>query len=117
MTNDASTPSAGSAINTPAIRKGVSIAGLVLAFLMPPVGLVVSVGVFIWAKRSGERGGLSLAGIVLAAVMLITMVIVGFWIFTQLVDAANAGALDLQSLCVHRDRWGWLLDSLRYACR
>ena len=31
--------------------------------------------------------------------------------------AARDGAIDLEALCVHRDRWGWLLDSLRYACR
>ncbi|HMR48240.1 MAG TPA: hypothetical protein PKE40_06410 [Arachnia sp.] len=117
MVSDSSTVDSGNAINAPTIRKGASIAGLVLAFIMPPVGLVVSVATYIWSKRSGERGSLALAGIVVGIVLLITMVVVGFWIFTQLVDAAGAGALDLQALCVHRDRWGWLLDSLRYACR
>lgn len=117
MTDASSPADSGNAINAPTIRKGASIAGLVLAFIMPPVGLVTSVAAYIWSKRSGERGGLALAGIVVAAVLLITMVIVGFWIFTQLIDAASAGALDLQALCVHRDRWGWLLDSLRYVCR
>lgn len=114
---DVSSAETGNAINAPAIRKGAAIAGLVLAVIMPAVGLVVSAATYIWAKRSGEGGGLSLAGIVVAVVMLVAMVIVGFWIFTQLIDAANAGALDLQALCVHRERWGWLLDSLRYACR
>lgn len=114
---DVSSAETGNTINTPAIRKGASIAGLVLAFIMPAVGLVVSGATYIWAKRSGEGGGLSLVGIVVSVALLIAMVLVGFWIFTQLIDAANAGALDLQALCVHRDRWGWLLDSLRYACR
>ncbi len=114
---DASDAEPGNTIDTPTIRRGAAIASLVLAVVMPAVGLVVSVATYIWAKRSGESGGLSLAGIVVAAVLLVTMVIVGFWIFSQLIDAANAGALDLQALCVHRERWGWLIDSLRYVCR
>jgi hypothetical protein len=32
-------------------------------------------------------------------------------------DALSGGRARVVALCVHRDRWGWLLDSLRYACR
>ncbi len=115
--SDSSHTDSGRGLDAATIRKGASITALVLAVIMPAVGLVLSVATFIWAKRSGERGTLSLAGIVVSVVLLITMVIVGFFILSQLIDAANAGALNVEALCAHRDRWGWLIDSLRYACR
>lgn len=99
------------------LRKGATIAGLVLAVLMPVVGLVVSVATYIWAKRSGEGGGLSVVGIVVSVVLMIATVLVGFFLFTQLMAAAQDGALNFEALCAHQDRWGWLLDSLRYVCR
>ncbi|MCA0252092.1 MAG: hypothetical protein LCH76_07370 [Actinobacteria bacterium] len=117
MADNASSTESGSSLDLAAIRKGASITAFVLAIIMPAIGLVLSIATYIWAKRSGERGTLSLWGIVVGAVMLIAMVIVGFFIFTQLVSAAGDGALNLEALCVHRDRWGWLLDSLRYVCR
>lgn len=115
--SDASSTDSGNGLDLAAIRKGATITALVLAFIMPPIGLVLSIAAFIWGKRSGEGAKLALAGIVVGVVMLITMVIVGFMIFTQLVAAAGDGALNMEALCVHRDRWGWLLDSLRYVCR
>lgn len=99
------------------IRKGAGIVSLVLAVITPPVGLVLSIATLIWARRSGEKGILAVCGVVVSVVLLITMVIVGFVLFGQLVNAANDGLIDVQALCVHRDRWGWLIDSLRYACR
>ncbi len=115
--SDNSRTDAGSGLDLAGIRKGATITALVLAFIMPPIGLVLSIATFIWGKRSGESAKLALAGIVVGVVMLITMVIVGFFIFTQLVAAAGDGALNLEALCVHRDRWGWLLNGLRYVCR
>ncbi len=117
MSDDTSPTETERSIDWRVIRKGATITAFVLSIIMPMVGLVLSVAAFVWAKRSGERGTLALAGIVVGAVLLVTMVIVGFVLFTQLMAAARDGAIDLEALCVHRDRWGWLLDSLRYACR
>lgn len=113
---DSTSSSDSRTLDAGSIRKGATITAFTLAIIMPAVGLVLSIATFLWAKRSGEPGTLSKWGIVVSAVLLIATVIVGFFIFTQLVGAARDGALDLQALCVHRDRWGWLLDSLRYVC-
>ena len=117
MPADTSPTESGRSLDWAVVRKGATITAFVLSIIMPMVGLVLSVAAFVWAKRSGERGTLALAGIVVGAVLLITMVIVGFVLFGQVLAAARDGAIDLEALCVHRDRWGWLLDSLRYACR
>lgn len=117
MTSASSLDAAGRSLDAATVRRGMGVVGLVLAFLAPVVGLVVSVVTLVWARRSGERAGPAVWGIVVAVVLIVATVVVGFLLFTQLVGAANDGLLDVQSLCVHRDRWGWLIDSLRYACR
>ena len=52
--SDASSTDSGRGLDLAAIRKGATITALVLAFIMPPIGLVLSIAAFIWGKRSGE---------------------------------------------------------------
>ena len=99
------------------LLKGASIVGLVLAFIVPFVGLVASIATLIWARRTGENGMLSIWGIVVSVVILIFGVIVSIIVISTFARAASDGAIDIQALCAHRDQWGWLIDSLRYACR
>jgi hypothetical protein len=51
---------------------GVAIAGFILAFLIAPIGLILSIIGLITARRSGQKGkGLAIGGIVVALLMSI----------------------------------------------
>ncbi|NMN00070.1 hypothetical protein G1C96_0647 [Bifidobacterium sp. DSM 109958] len=69
----------------PAARpwNSLSIVGLVLAFVVPPAGLIVSVIALLQIGRTGERGkGLSVAGIVLGVLntlLIVLSVVFVFW--------------------------------------
>lgn len=115
--NTVSPDAAGESLDPTALRKGAGIVSLALAVVTPPVGLVFSVATLIWAKRSGESGTLAIWGIVVSLTLIVTAVIASVVLFNQLANAAGDGLIDVQALCVHRDRWGWLIDSLRYVCR
>lgn len=113
MVTTASTTSEGSV----GIVKGASIVSFVLAFLMPVVGLVGSIAMLIWSKRAGASTRLPVWGILVSIVMIIVTIVVALIALSLFTSAANAGAVDIQALCAHRDQWGWLIDSLRYVCR
>jgi len=97
--------------------RGASVVGLVLAVIMPPVGLVASIATLIWARHEGQSATLSIWGIVVSVVLIITGIILGFIALSMLTSAANAGALNIEALCADRRQWSWLIDSLRYVCR
>ena len=103
--------------NLALIQKGLAIGSLVLAFFMPPVGIVGSIASLIWAKRSGTSTKIPVWGIVVGVVMVIVGIVVGIIALVLLQNAVNAGALNLEALCSNRSQWGWVLDSLRYVCR
>ncbi|HMQ96370.1 MAG TPA: hypothetical protein PKD19_04080 [Candidatus Saccharibacteria bacterium] len=97
--------------------KGAGIASIVLAIVNPPVGLVASVATFIWARRTGMPTTLAVWGMIVAVLTMIIMTMVAIWVLSILATAAADGAINMEALCQHRDSWGWLIDSLRYACR
>lgn len=99
------------------LRKGVGIVAFVLAIVMPAVGLITNIAVLIWKKKSGESALLPVWGIIISLVLIVATIVVGLIALSLFRNAANAGAVDIQALCVHRDQWGWLIDSLRYVCR
>ena len=99
------------------VQKWVAIASLVLAILLPVVGLVGSIVSFVWAKRTATSTRIPGWGIIVSIVMIIVGIVLGIIAFVLFTNAVNAGALDLEALCSKRDAWGWLLDSLRYVCR
>ncbi len=110
-------PSASGRSDTRWAQRGVAIGSLVLAILMPVVGLVGSIVSLVWAKRIGAGTKLPAAGIVVSIIMIILGVVLGIIAFVMFTNAVNAGALNLEALCSQRSQWGWLLDSLRYVCR
>lgn len=65
---------------------GLVIAGFVLAFLMPLIGLILSiVGLSQTKKRNQKGGGLAVAGIVISSIgTLVWLVIVPILVFTSL---------------------------------
>ena len=99
------------------VQRGLAIGSLVLAVLMPVVGLVGSIASLIWAGHTGASKKLPTWGIIVSIAMIILGIVAAIITFTVLTNAINAGALDVEALCARRDQWGWLLDSLRYVCR
>jgi len=97
--------------------RGLGIVGLVLAIIMPPVGLVVSIATLIWARQEGQSSTMATWGIILSVVMIIVGIIVAFMALSMFTRAANAGALNIEALCADRRQWAWLIDSLRLVCR
>lgn len=101
---------------TPLI-KGAGFVSLALAFIAPPIGLIGSIATFFWARSAGASKTLATWGIIISIVMIILGIIVMIIAVSLLANAATAGAINMEALCAHRDSWGWLIDTLRYACR
>ncbi|MFV0434346.1 MAG: hypothetical protein ACK5LO_10230 [Leucobacter sp.] len=99
------------------LRKGAGIVAFVLAIVMPVVGLIANIAMLIWKKKAGDSTLLSVWGIIISVVLIVATIVVGLIALSLFTSAANAGALNIEALCVHRDQWGWLIDSLRYVCR
>ncbi|NMM94162.1 peptidyl-prolyl cis-trans isomerase [Bifidobacterium sp. DSM 109957] len=63
------------------------IVGFVLAFVLPPVGLVISIISLVQINKSGEKSkGLAIAGIVLNAIftlLLIAVIAFAFWVIGE----------------------------------
>lgn len=111
------TTAASSTNESTNLVKGAGIVSLVLAFIAPWIGLVTSIAVYFWARSAGASTKLGIAGIIISLIMLVVALIAFLAIASLLASAAAAGAINMDALCVHRDSWGWLIDSLRYVCR
>jgi hypothetical protein len=51
--------------------KGLGIAGFILAFFFPFIGIILSIVGYVKSKRAGFKNGLALAGIILNSVFLV----------------------------------------------
>jgi len=72
-----STPEAAPApAAAPAPGKGLSIAGVIFAFLIPLLGLILSIVALVQSKNAGQKNGLAIAGIIISIVWPIVMGIV-----------------------------------------
>ncbi|WP_165968691.1 DUF4190 domain-containing protein [Arthrobacter crusticola] len=58
--------------------RALSITGLVLAFLISPVGLILSIIAMVKARRSGTGNGLALAGIIVGLLGTVILVVGAF---------------------------------------
>jgi len=56
--------------------RDMAIAGLIGAFVVPPVGLVLSIIALMKSKRGGYKNNLAIGGIVVAALLTITAIVV-----------------------------------------
>ncbi len=102
---------------TGTLVKGAGIISIVLAFINPPLGLITSIVTLIWAKKSGASTKLATIGMIVSILTLVMMLIFAIWVFSLIGAAANDGVINMEAVCKHRESWGWLIDSLRYACR
>lgn len=70
--------------NTSTTTSPISIIGLVLAVILPPIGLIISIVALIQAKKNpSEKQGLAIAGIAVAAVELVlTFLLLSILVFS-----------------------------------
>ncbi|MBQ8881851.1 MAG: zinc-ribbon domain-containing protein [Clostridia bacterium] len=62
-------------------NNGLSIAGIILAFLMPVMGLILSIIAYENSKKAGEKNRVALAGIIIAICSLALSVIINIFSF------------------------------------
>jgi hypothetical protein len=55
--------------------RGLGIAGLVLAFLIPPLGLILSIVAKVQSSKAGVRNGVATAGIIVSIVVMILWIV------------------------------------------
>lgn len=87
MTTPAPAPAAPAA--SPA--RGISIAGVVLAFLLPIVGLILSIVGLVQNRAAGQKIGINIAGIVISIVFPIVIGIIFAAVTAAGLGAACAG--------------------------
>lgn len=83
MTTPAPTPAPAAA----APSKGMTIAGVVFAFLIPLLGLILSIVALVQSKNAGQKNGLAIAGIIISIVWPIILAILLTTVFASLFDA------------------------------
>jgi hypothetical protein len=73
MTTPAPTPAPAAA---PVNNKGLTIAGVVFAFLIPLLGLILSIVALVQSRGAGQKNGLAIAGIIISVVWPIILTII-----------------------------------------
>ncbi|WP_052367237.1 DUF4190 domain-containing protein [Paraoerskovia marina] len=92
--------------------KTMGIVGLVLAFFMPIVGLVLSIVAFVQSKKAGFSNGPALAGIILGAIFTILATIALILIFTVM-----GGVVDLYiENCIDGSGGTFVYEGEEFAC-
>lgn len=79
----------GAPAPAPTGPSGLAITGLVLAFLAPLIGLILSIVAHVQGRRAGRSTGLSLAGIIVSAVMMVVWGIVAIALLSMFVFAVE----------------------------
>ena len=86
----------------------LAIVGLVLAFVVAPVGLIISIVAAVKLGKSGQPKGLAIAGIIIGALITIFWVILLIVLFTAF--AALIG------MCAELGPGVWQVDGVTYRC-
>lgn len=93
----ATDPSIGGSSAAPAVPSAdpgatIGIAGLVLSFVLAPVGLIVSIVAIVRSRRSGRRNGFAIAGVAVATTLLAGFALLAALIVPPIVDAVQTCA-------------------------
>lgn len=86
----------------------LSIVGLVLAFLMAPVGLVISIVAAVKLGKAGQPKGLAIAGIIVGAIITILEIVA-----IILVVTVFAGLI---GMCADLGPGVWEVGGVTYTC-
>lgn len=86
----------------------LSIVGLVLAFLVAPVGLIISIVAAVKLGKAKQPKGLAIAGIIVGALVTI------FWIIVVAILVAVAASL--VGMCGELGAGVWEVNGVTYTC-
>lgn len=90
----------------------MAIAGLVFAFLIAPVGIILSIIALVQLKKSGGSKGMAIAGLILGIVFTIAWIII---IIT--IVALTAGVVgNLLEMCSDLGPGVWEVNGVTYEC-
>ncbi|KJL17283.1 hypothetical protein RL72_03526 [Microbacterium azadirachtae] len=92
----------------PVPGKGLAIAGLILAFLFPLLGLILSIVAAVKLRKAHASAGLAIAGIIIAAVILIVeivAIVIGVMVFSNIVQ-----------MCLELGPGTWQVNGSTYTC-
>ncbi|ROS73305.1 DUF4190 domain-containing protein [Cellulomonas sp. PhB143] len=93
----------------PVPGKTMGIVGFVLAFVLPLVGLIVSIVAFVQSRKAGAKNGLALAGIIIGAVLCVLFVVAAIVVFGLFGDVIQA--------CVDNPNGTYTLNGSEYSCQ
>lgn len=88
--------------------RGLAIAGLILAILTPPIGLILSIVALVKLRRNGGRTGAAIAGIVIGALFTIGMIIGAVTLISVMSQ--------LFSVCANLGPGVWEVGGMTYTC-
>lgn len=78
--------------------KVLGIVGLILAFIIPPVGLILGIVALVQSKKAGAKNGIALTAIILGAIFTIAWIL--FWIIIGITAASLGGSvMEIAELC------------------
>lgn len=86
----------------------LSIVGLVLAFLAPPIGLILSIVAVVKLGKAGQPKGLAIAGIIIGAILTI-LAIIGLILMVTVFAA-------LFGMCAELGPGVWEVNGVTYTC-
>ena len=76
----------------PKTTNGLSIAGFILAFLAPLIGLILSIFGLVQAKKRNQKGrGLAIAGIVISIILTIAYIAITVTVFSKVAALTDSG--------------------------
>ncbi|ARJ06469.1 hypothetical protein GCM10010988_17240 [Cnuibacter physcomitrellae] len=92
--------------------KTLGIVGLILAILIPLVGLILSIVARVQSKKAGYKNTLATAGIIVGAVLIALYIIL--WIVIAIAAAsAIGGAVEM---CQQLGPGTWEINGVTYTC-
>ncbi|MDQ0613690.1 hypothetical protein QF046_001331 [Microbacterium sp. W4I4] len=87
---------------------GLGIAGLVLAFLAAPIGLILSIVAFVKLRKNGGKTGVALAGIIIGALFVIAI--------TIMIIVAVSMLSQVAGICSQLGPGVWEQGGVTYTC-
>ena len=72
----------------PAASNGLSVAALILAIFIAPVGLILGIVALVKSKKAGQKNGLALAAVFIGAVLTVIEIIIAIVVVMSIIAAA-----------------------------
>lgn len=92
----------------PVPGRGLAVAGLILAFVVPLIGLILSIVAAVRLGRRGAPRGVAVAGVVIGGILTVVGVVVGV--------VAAVTISNLLTLCAELGPGVWDVDGVTYTC-